>query len=78
MANSWDEYKVHILAELEQLREMSESRRKDMEEVRACLGDVRADIKALRERGTWETRILSAFWGLIMAGLTFFLNRHSS
>jgi len=67
--NGWSEYKIHVMSEIQELKESQ----KDMH---AQLSEISTQLTGFKTSQKWEARILSAFWGLIVLGINFIVGRH--
>jgi hypothetical protein len=74
--NSWDHHQLHVLAQLEDLKNHAEKCDGDNLKIRDAIGELRADLASFKTHQKWELRILSAIWGFIMLGANHFFGRH--
>ena len=67
--NGWAEHKLHVLSEIQDLKDSSKEHGKLLQEINGQLSGMRSSQK-------WETRILSAFWGLVVLGINLLIGKH--
>ena len=68
--NGWDQYKVHVLSEIKDLKDMQRAQSKD-------LTDIKTSLSSMKTTQRWETRIASAVWGVIILAINFFIGKHN-
>jgi len=74
--DSWKNYQIHVLAQLDELKNHAAKANDDHARVRADICELKADIQSFKTSQKWELRILSAIWGLIVMGINAMLGRH--
>jgi len=69
--NGWDQYKIHILNEIQDLKDASDSHGKSLDAIQR-------DLAGFKTNQKWEMRIASMIWGLIMLGFNAIMGHHKS
>lgn len=71
--NSWEASQMHVMNQLQELREHAIKANDDHARVREDLANIRADICSFKTHQKWEMRLLSAIWGLVVMAINAFI-----
>ena len=73
--NGFQEYKIHILAELQDLKEGQKRQDVDHATVRESLSEIKQSLASLKNDQKWHIRVASGAWGLLVIGVDALLRK---
>lgn len=73
--SSFDEYRIHILSELKDLKEGQARQDEDHLKVRDALSDIKESIAALKNNQRWHIQIVSGVWAIVVLGIDALLRK---
>lgn len=75
MSNDFKEYRIHILSELQELKEGQQRQDRDHALVKESLTKITSSLTKLQNDQKWHIRIASGVWAVIVLGVDALLRK---